>query len=486
MDSSDLQKKNQTIMNDRAERLGKDSIPKLLIRFSVPAIIGMLAQALYNITDRVFIGMAIGTNGIAAATISFPFMMLTLACGMLIGFGGTSLISIRLGEERQDRAEHILGNMLVMLILLSTTVTFIGLYFLDPMLVAFGAGTEVLPLARDYLQVILFGVVLQMVGFGMNAAIRGEGNPRIAMFSMLISVIINAILTPLFIFGFSWGIRGAAWATIIGQGVSAVWIMSYFLGGYSLLKLKWADLVPDFRVSGQVLAVGLPPFLMQVLASLLQSMFNHQLRIHGGDTAIAAMGIIYSTLMMFLMPIFGLNHGVQPIIGYNYGARNMHRVNSALKTAMFTATLFTIFGFLVIMALPRYIIFLFNAKDAALLALGVPAMRITLCMLPIVGFQVVSSGYFQAIGRPRTSAMLMLTRQLIFLLPSVILLPRFLGINGIWMAIPVSDALAAILAGTMITLEVRRLQCNADISLPMGSLPDPPEEAVLLDQQLGA
>lgn len=473
-------------MNDRAERLGKDSIPKLLIRFSVPAIIGMLAQALYNITDRVFIGMAIGTNGIAAATISFPFMMLTLACGMLIGFGGTSLISIRLGEERQDRAEHILGNMLVMLILLSTTVTLIGLYFLDPMLVAFGAGTEVLPLARDYLQVILFGVVLQMVGFGMNAAIRGEGNPRIAMFSMLISVIINAILTPLFIFGFSWGIRGAAWATIIGQGVSAVWIMSYFLGGYSLLKLKWSDLVLDLRVSGQVLAVGLPPFLMQVLASLLQSIFNHQLRIHGGDTAIAAMGIIYSTLMMFLMPIFGLNHGVQPIIGYNYGARNMHRVNSALKTAMFTATLFTIFGFLVIMVLPRYIIFLFNAKDAALLALGVPAMRITLCMLPIVGFQVVSSGYFQAIGRPRTSAMLMLTRQLVFLLPSVILLPRLLGINGIWMAIPVSDGLAAILAGTMITLEMRRLHRASQKTLMPDGLSKPKKEAVQLDQQIRA
>lgn len=486
MNASASQKTTKPQANDRAERLGKDSIPRLLIRFSVPAIIGMLAQALYNITDRIFIGMAVGTDGIAAATISFPFMMLTLACGMLIGFGGTSLISIRLGEERQDRAEHILGNMLVMLIVLSTVVTLIGLHFLDSMLVAFGSSPEVLPLARDYLQVILFGVILQMVGFGMNAAIRGEGNPRIAMYSMLISVIINAILTPLFIFGFSWGIRGAAWATIIGQGVSAVWVMSYFLGGYSLLKLKWADLVPDIRVSGQVLAVGLPPFLMQVLASMLQSIFNHQLRIHGGDTAIAAMGIIYSTLMMFLMPIFGLNHGVQPIIGYNYGARNMHRVKKALTTAMLAATVSTVTGFLVIMFLPRYIIFLFNSKDAALLALGVPAMRMTLCMLPIVGFQVVSSGYFQAVGRPRTSAILMLTRQLIFLLPALILLPRFFGITGIWMAIPFSDAMAAILAATMISLEVRRLQRSADKSRQSAALPESTEEAVLLDQQLEA
>ncbi len=481
MNTTDSVKKKQTTESDRAERLGKDSIPRLLIRFSVPAIIGMLAQALYNITDRIFIGMAIGTDGIAAATIAFPCMMLTLACGMLIGFGGTSLISIRLGEGRQHQAEHILGNMLVMLVLLSSAVTVFGLRFLDPLLVAFGAGESIMPLARDYLQVILYGVILQMVGFGMNAAIRGEGNPRIAMFSMLISVIINAILTPLFLFAFGWGIRGAAWATIIGQGTSALWVMYYFLGGKSLLKLKRFDLALNLRVSGQILAVGMPPFLMQVLAGLLQSIFNHQLRIHGGDIAIAAMGIIYSTLMMFLMPIFGLNHGVQPIIGYNYGARNPQRVSKALKTAMFLASLCTCCGFLVIMLLPRQIIFLFNSKDAELLAVGVRAMRLTLCMLPIIGFQVVSSGYFQAVGRPRTSAVLMLSRQLFFLFPAVIILPRFMGITGIWLSIPFSDGVAALLAGTMISLELRRLHQSIQREDNADALPDAFDEEGLAE-----
>jgi len=443
--------------DDRAARLGQESIPRLLLHFSAPAIVGMLAQALYNLIDRVFVGQAIGGDGIAGITVAFPFMLISLAFGMLIGFGATSQISIWLGRQRKDVAERILGNAATLLTLASLAITLIGLLFLDPILILFGASETVLPFARDYLGIIILGSVFQMVGFGLNTAIRGEGNPRIAMLSMLISVVLNAILAPIFIFGFRWGMQGAALATVMSQAVSAVWVLAYFLGGKSVLRLHAADLRLHRETCLGIFVIGSPPFAMQLAASVLQGITNHQLRIFGGDTAIAVMGIIYSVGMMIAMPIFGINQGAQPIIGYNYGACRYDRVKKTLETAILAASSLMVFGFAVLMLFPGYVVQIFARNDEALIEMGVHAIRIAVAMFPIVGFQIVSASYFQAVGKPKIALTLSLSRQVLVLVPALLILPHFFGLDGVWASMPTADLVASVITGFCLMMELRHL-----------------------------
>jgi len=424
----------------------------------MPAIIGMMAQALYNIVDRIFVGQALGVDGIAGVTVAFPFMLVMLAVGMLIGFGATALISIRLGERRKDEAERTLGNAVVLLVIAALVTTTVGLLFLAPILVLFGASKTVLPYAQDYLRIIVFGSVFQTVGFGLNAVIRGEGNPRIAMLSMLISVLLNAILSPIFIFGFSWGMKGAALGTVISQAVSAVWVLAYFLVGTSVLKFRVGNLRLNWSICSGILVVGSPAFAMQLAGSVLHSILNNQLRVYGGDLAISVMGIIYAVVMMVAMPIFGLNQGAQRLIGYNYGARRFDRVKKTLETTILVATGFTLLGFVVSMAFPTQIIRLFDRDNPALVALGTHAIRIAVAMLPIVGFQIVSSSYFQAVGKPKHAMFLMLSRQVLVLIPAILILPRFFGLDGVWAAMPVADFIASALTGVFLLTELRRLK----------------------------
>ena len=316
---------------DRSARLGQGSIPGLLLKFSLPAIVGMMAQALYNIIDRVFVGQAIGPIGIAGITVAFPFMLIVLAFGMLIGFGAAALISIRLGERKKAEAEQVLGNAVVLLAAASILIMAIALPLLDQILMVFGASDKVLPYARDYTGIIVLGTIFQMVGFGLNATIRGEGNPRVAMLSMLISVLLNVILAPLFIFGFSWGMKGAALATVMAQAVSALWVVAYFLGGKSLLRLRARNLRLVGTICLLIVATGSPPWAMQMAACVLQSILNNQLKTYGGDMAISVMGIIWAVMMLIAMPIFGINQGVQPIIGYNHGAERFDRVKNGAE-----------------------------------------------------------------------------------------------------------------------------------------------------------
>ncbi len=396
---------------DRSVRLGQGSIPRLLLEFSLPAIVGLMAQALYNIIDRVFVGQAMGPIGIAGITVAFPFMLIVLAFGMLIGFGAAALISIRLGEQRKAEAEHVLGNAVVLLIVASILITAIALPLIDQILVVFGASNEVLPYARDYLGIIVLGTIFQTLSFGLNAAIRGEGNPRVAMLSMLISVLLNVILAPLFIFGFGWGMKGAALATVLAQAVSAVWVVAYFLSGKSLLRLRARNLRLVGAICLPIVAMGSPPWAMQIAASVLQSVLNNQLFIYGGDMAISVMGIIWAVMMMIAMPIFGINQGAQPIIGYNHGAERFDRVKKALETAILAASGFTLFGFAVAMVFPAEVIRLFDRDDEALIAMGSHAIRVAMLTLPIIGFQIVSASYFQAVGKPREAILLMLSRK---------------------------------------------------------------------------
>jgi putative MATE family efflux protein len=442
---------------DQATLLGKEKVSKLLLKFSVPAIVGMLVNALYNMVDRIFIGNGVGSLGIAGITIGFPIMLVIMACAMLIGIGSTSLLSIRLGEQKRDEAELIIGNGMVLLILISLIITIPGLIFLDPLLKLFGASEAVLPYAKDYLSIILFGTVFQSIGFGMNNYIRAEGNPRIAMFTMLIGAIMNTILDPIFIFVFDWGIKGAALATIISQAISAVWVLMYFFGGKSLLKIHLKNLKLSPSLVGKIVAMGSAPFVMQLAASLLSVIMNRRLMLYGSDVAISGVGVVNSIAMIILMPIFGINQGVQPIIGYNYGAKKFNRVKEALKLGIFAATCITTLGFVVTRLFPVQLITIFNRTDQELIEFGSYALGIFLIFLPIIGFQIISANYFQAVGKPKQAAFLSLSRQVLLLIPALLILPRYLGLKGVLMAAPVADLGSSIITGIWLFMELRSL-----------------------------
>lgn len=442
---------------ERSKQLGEESVGKLLLKFSIPAIIGMLVNAMYNIVDRVFVGRGVGLNGISATTVAFPIAIIIMALGMLVGIGAGATISIKLGQNKKEEAEHILGNAFILLIIVSIAFTIIGLIFLEPLLKLFGASTEVLPLAKQFITIILLGAVLQNVGFGLNNIIRSEGNPRIAMITMLLGAILNTIFNPLFIFVFHLGIRGSALATIVSQTVCSIWVFSYFVGNKSLLKIKTKHFKLSANVVKQILAIGLSPFAMQIAASVVTVILNNSLLNYGGDTAIAAMGIINSIAMLILMPVFGINQGSQPIIGFNYGAKNFHRVKKALKLAVIGATMISTTGFIVVQLAPKFLIEVFNKGDAQLIEIGTRGLRIFLIMLPIIGFQIVSSNYFQAVGKAKISIFLSLSRQVIILLPLILTLPHFFKLDGVWSAGPAADFLSSLLTGAFLFRELKKL-----------------------------
>jgi len=415
----------------------------------------MLAQALYNVVDRVFVGRAVGTLGIAGATVSFPFMLIMMACAMLVGFGATTLVSIQLGKKRHADAERILGNAFTLLLLTGLALTIAGSVWLDRLLVTFGATRQILPYAHDYLRIIVFGSIAQTVGFGLNSVIRGEGNPRAAMITMLIGASLNTILDPIFLFYCGWGMRGAALSTVISQAVASLWVLSYFFGGRSLLKIRPGNLRLNSAICRRILAFGSPIFAMQVAGSMTHAILNNQLRIHGGELAISAMGIIYAVVMFVAMPIFGITQGAQPIIGFNHGAGNRERVRRTLLAAIACASAVCLAGFTLVMVFPERVIELFN-RQPQLVNMGVHAIRVSLVMLPIIGFQIVCSNYFQAVGKPGWAMLLGLSRQVLLLLPAILILPRWFGLDGIWAAFPTADLCAFLLTGVCFAVDWKR------------------------------
>jgi putative MATE family efflux protein len=428
-----------------------------LLRFSLPAIVGMLVNAIYNVVDRLFIARGVGPLGLAGATVAFPLMLVLMAFGMLIGMGGSSLVSIRLGERRERDAERILGNATGLMILISLTITGLGLAFLEPILRLFGASDTILPYAKSYTSIILAGSVFQGMGFGLNNFIRGEGNPKIAMVTMLIGALLNIILDAVFIFAFGWGVAGAALATVISQAVSAVWVLAYYVSGKSHLKIRAANLVPRPEIFMPMLAIGAAPFAMQLASSAVNGLLNNQLQRYGGDTAVSAMGIIFSVITFIVMPLFGLNQGNQPIVGYNYGAKNFERVRKTMLLAIGAASATVFSGFLVAQLAAPALARAFAGGSTELVALASRALRIYTLGLPLIGFQIVAAGYFQASGKPREAMFLSLSRQVILLIPLFIILPLRFGLDGVWMAPPVSDLLSALLTGVFFLRELRSL-----------------------------
>ncbi|MFZ7119591.1 MAG: MATE family efflux transporter [Eubacteriaceae bacterium] len=442
---------------DKSKQLGELEVSKLLLKFSIPAIVGMLVHALYNVVDRIFIGNGIGSLGIAGITISFPVMLVMMAFSMLIGIGANSLVAIRLGQKNKEEAEVIFGNALVLLIGISLSITILGSIFLNPLLKVLGASDAIIPYAHDYLQIILLGAVFQSIGMGMNNFIRSEGNPRIAMYTMLIGAVLNTLLDPLFIFVFKWGIGGAATATIISQAVSALWVMHYFFSGKSLLKIHKENLKLKLNIVLNIISIGIAPFAMQLAASLLNIIMNNSLVIYGGDIAVSGMGVVMSLMTLILMPIFGINQGSQPIIGYNYGAEQYNRVKETLKLAIFAATSIVVVGFLVTRFFPAQLISMFNSKDQELINFGTYAIKIFLIFMPIIGFQIVSANYFQAVGKAKHATFLSLSRQVLILIPALLILPKYFGLQGVLMAGPLADLISSIITALFLYFEMKKL-----------------------------
>ncbi len=445
-------------MTEQINPLGTEKVSSLLVKFSVPAIIGMIVNALYNIVDRIFIGNApdLGSNGLAGITIGFPIMIILLSMGVLFGVGGSTLFSIKLGEGKAEEAEEVLGNSFTLLLISGVLFLILGQVFLAPLLSLFGASETVLPYSTAYMRVIFWGAIFQVVSMGMNSFLRADGQPGLAMITMFVGAGTNILLDPLFIYVFKMGMAGAALATILSQCISMTWIMLYFLGkrGHHKIRLKYMRLKNDtvFHIT----SLGIPGFLMQIINSLLNVILNKNLFIYGGDIAVSGMGIINSVQTILLMPVIGLNQGVQPIVSFNFGARKYDRIKSAEKLAIIAATIIVVTGWILTRLFPSQMVSLFN-REPELISFGSYALRAWFWCLPLIGFQILGSNFFQAIRRPRSAMFLTLTRQVLFLIPAIIIFSHVWGLNGILYAAPFADGFSAVITGISFYRGIRSL-----------------------------
>ncbi len=440
-----------------------EKIDKLLWKFSLPAIIGMLVNALYNIVDRIFVGQGVGYIGIAATTVAFPIMIINMATSMLIAIGATALISIRLGEQKKEEAEKIAGNATGLLILLPLLLTIVYLIFTDPILKLFGASAEVLPYARDFTHIIMLGSVSGSIAFGMNNFIRAEGNPRYAMLTQIIGAVLNVILNYTFIFKLGLGIKGSALASICSQTVSALFVLGYYFTNRSTIKIHLRNLKPQPSIVFSILVIGFAPFAMQIANSIQQTILNKTLMVYGGDIALSAVGIIMSISTIIFMPIVGISQGAQPLIGFNYGAKQYDRIKETLKKSVLFSTILAVVGYVVIRIWPYQIIGLFSKDDVALTQLTVHAMLVFFALLPLIGIQILCSSYFQAVGKPLQSTLLNLSRQVLLFIPLLLILPNFWGIEGVWRTAPIADSLAVLITSTVILFEMKKLPKSVPI-----------------------
>lgn len=432
-------------MNTKTKELAELSVPRLMLKFFIPAFIGVFVNALYNIVDRVFIGHGVGSMALSGVSATFPVMLIVMGFGMLIGIGAGVLVSINMGKHDMNKAEQVLGSSFLLMLLVSVLITVIGFSIKDPMLRSFGATPETIKYANDYLNIILAGTVFQVVGFSLNNIIRAEGNARIAMISMLISAGTNIILNPVFIWGLNLGVKGAAYATVISMVVLSAWVLLHFRSSKSVVKLKVRNIRLNRHILLEILAIGMAPFFMQIANSIVQGLLNAKLIAFGGDLAVGAMGIVNSVLTLIVMAIVAINMASQPIISFNYGARSFGRVKETLRIAIISSSVIAVFAFVLVESFPGKIVELFNATDEELLLFGTEGLQIGLLALPFVGFQVVTGNFFQSMGEARIAVLLTLLRQVIILIPLLFILPEFWGLQGIWFSIPISDFCSAII-----------------------------------------
>ncbi|WP_352400702.1 MATE family efflux transporter [Anaerotignum sp.] len=445
-------------MTEQVNPLGTEKVSSLLLKFSVPAIIGMVVNALYNIVDRIFIGNApkLGSNGLAGITIGFPIMIILLSIGILFGVGGATLFSIKLGEGKMEEADEVIGCAFTLLLICGALFLILGQIFLTPLLKLFGASNTVLPYSTAYMRVIFFGAIFQVVSMGMNNFLRADGQPRLAMITMFVGAGTNIFLDPIFIYVFNMGMAGAAFATILSQLISMSWILSYFLTDRSKHRIRFKNMIPKWNTALHITSLGLPGFLTQFSNSILNIVLNKSLLLFGGDIAVSGMGIINSVQTILLMPIIGLNQGVQPIISFNFGAKKFDRIKSAEKLAMLAATIIVLIGWILTRLFPSQIVSLFN-REKELVEFGSLALVTWFWCLPVIGFQILGANFFQAIGRPRSAMFLTLTRQVILLIPAILIFSNLWGLNGILIAAPFADGISAVLTGVWFYFGLRKL-----------------------------
>ena len=440
--------------------LGTENIGKLLMQYAVPAIIAMTASSLYNMVDSIFIGHGVGTMAISGLALTFPLMNLAAAFGSLVGVGAATLISVKLGQKDYDTAQRVLGNVFVLNILLGVAFTVIVMAFLDPILYFFGGSDETVGYARDYMYIILLGNTITHLYLGLNAVLRSSGHPQKAMYATIATVIINTILDPVFIYGFGWGIRGAAIATIVAQIISLMWQLWIFSSKEELLHFHRGIFRLKRKIVFDSLAIGMSPFLMNMAACFIVILINQGLKKYGGDLAIGAFGIVNRLVFIIVMIVMGLNQGMQPIAGYNFGAKQYERVTKTLKLTIIYATGVTTFGFIIGMLFSDTVVGIFTS-DAELIELSAKGLRIVVMFFPIIGFQMVTANFFQSIGMASKAIFLSLTRQMVVLLPCLLILPRFFGAAGVWYSMPISDLLASLIAGTMLVWQLRKFRVQA-------------------------
>ena len=437
--------------------LGTKPVGKLLTQYALPAMIAMTASSLYNIVDRVFIGQGVGALAISGLAITFPFMNLTAAFGAGIGIGASTAISVKLGQKDYTTAQHILGNTVSLNLIVGIGLSIICLLFLDPILRFFGASDQTLPYAHEYMVIILLGNVISHMYFGMNALLRAASKPKQAMFATIFTVLMNVILDALFIIGFKWGIQGAAWATILSQAIALCWQMKLFSNKSELLHLKRGIYKLNKRLVEHIIAIGVSPFLMNVCACIIVIFMNNQLVRFGGDLSVGAYGIANGIAMVFVMFVIGINQGMQPIAGYNYGAQKYDRLMRVVNLSIYAATVIMLVGWLIAMFLPYYCARMFTT-DNTLIDMGIKAIRIMMLCFPIIGFQMVVTNFFQCIGKVKISIFLSLSRQMIILLPLLGLLPIWWGIDGVWYSMPISDFSAAAIAAVVMVWYMKKLK----------------------------
>ncbi len=426
---------------DIHKMLGEERIGRLLLSLSLPATIGMLVQAMYNFVDTIFVGRGVGSMGIAGISISLPVQIFVMAFAQMFGIGGASVISRSLGERDHKKARRAAGNVMVFSVAFGLVMTLLGQFFLDQLLIMLGASEAIIPYAREYLGIILLGSAFFSFGMAMNHVVRAEGKPKIAMAAMLISAVLNIILDPIFIFSLNLGIWGAALATVLSQAATSIYVLFYFLSGKSLLRVSLRSLIPEWRIMRETVSVGLSAFSRQVAGSVLAVVLNNSLVFYGGDIAVAVYGVINRLLMVFIMPMFGVNQGFLPIVGYNYGARKMRRARESVKLASAVTTVIALFSSIVMFLFARQLISIFT-DETELIESTIYALRIVILATPTIGVQVIASGMFQALGKALPALFLSLLRQIIILIPLILVIPRFLGINGIWISFPLADLIA--------------------------------------------
>ncbi|MGE4434556.1 MAG: MATE family efflux transporter [Bacteroidales bacterium] len=437
--------------------LGTEGIGKLLAQYAIPAIIAMTASSLYNITDSVFIGHGVGALAISGLALTFPVMNLAAAFGSLVGAGASALMSVRLGQKDYDTANKVLGNVFVLNIVLGLLFTLIMLFFLKPTLYFFGASDATLPYAYDYLKVILYGNVITHMYMGLNALLRSSGHPKKSMYATIGTVVLNLILTPLFIYQFGWGIQGSAWATVLSQALMLVWQISIFSNKKHFIHLKKGVFKLKKKIVLDSLSIGLSPFFMNAAASVIVIFINQGLSRYGGDMAVGAYGIVNRVVFLFAMIVLGLNQGMQPIAGYNYGAQQFDRVDKVLKMTIFYATGVMLVGFLIGQFFPSAVASVFTT-DEQLIEHAVRGLRIVMIFFPVIGFQMVTSNFFQSIGKAHKAIFLSLTRQMIFLLPCLIIFPQIWGVNGVWYSLPVADLASSVVAGIVLFNQLKQFR----------------------------